>query len=256
MNRMQFKGHSPDTLSPSAPEVHYGLLTQSRSCKSPHSLFAPMHYEPNYAYPLLVWLHGGGGDERQLQRVMPLISMRNYAAVAPRGTQKTTAGASGFEWGDSQSAVTAAAQRVFECLEAAQEKFNIARHRIFLAGFECGGTAAFRVGLQHPKRFAGVLSVGGPFPADGRPLASLRQARHVPLFIAHGRDSRRYPVDRTCAEVRLFHVAGLSVTLRQYPCGDELNTQMLHDINVWLMEQVTGEVSQSSEQPPETFDLN
>jgi hypothetical protein len=30
------------------------------------------------------------------------------------------------------------------------------------------------------------------------------------------------------------------VHLRQYPCGDELTTQMLHDLDAWLMEQVTG----------------
>ena len=28
----------------------------------------------------------------------------------------------------------------------------------------------------------------------------------------------------------------MHVTLRQYPCGDELNAQMLHDMNVWIME--------------------
>jgi hypothetical protein len=30
------------------------------------------------------------------------------------------------------------------------------------------------------------------------------------------------------------------VTLRQYPCGDELNTQMLCDMDRWMMEIVTG----------------
>ena len=26
------------------------------------AVFAPLHYEPNYGYPLLIWLHGAGGD--------------------------------------------------------------------------------------------------------------------------------------------------------------------------------------------------
>ena len=60
------------------------------------------------------------------------------------------------------------------------------------------------------------------------------------MFIAQGRDSEAYPVERTCEELRLFHVAGLCVTLRQYPCGDELNTQMLQDMDRWMMEIVTG----------------
>ena len=51
-----------------------------------------MHYAPGYAYPLIVWLHGSGSDERQLQRIMPLVSMQNYVAVAPRGIPLTAAG--------------------------------------------------------------------------------------------------------------------------------------------------------------------
>ena len=50
-----------------------------------HALFAPIHYEPGYAYPLIVWLHGCGGDERQLRQLMPLLSLRNYLAVARAG---------------------------------------------------------------------------------------------------------------------------------------------------------------------------
>ena len=45
---------------------------------------APLHYERNYAYPLVVWLHGPGDNERQLQRIMPLVSMRNFVSIGPR----------------------------------------------------------------------------------------------------------------------------------------------------------------------------
>jgi phospholipase/carboxylesterase len=68
----------------------------------------------------------------------------------------------------------------------------------------------------------------------------LDEVRNLPLFIAHGRESQNYPVDQACEELRLFHTAGLRVTLRQYPCEDELHAQMLHDMDVWMMEHVTG----------------
>jgi phospholipase/carboxylesterase len=255
MNRIQLPApceHALDVVS----ELESGVQTTSGGCRVPHAIFAPLHYESNYAYPLIVWLHGRGGDEHQLRRIMPLISMRNYVAVAPRGTHASSREGRGYEWRDSDEGSMAAAQRVFESIEAARSRFNIAPQRVFLAGFECGGSTAFRVAFLHPSWFAGVLSVGGPFPKVGNPLASLRQSRNLPVFIAQGRTSRQYPLDRTCEELRLFHAAGLSVTLRQYPCGDELNTKMLHDIDVWLMEQVTGVCTPSDEDSTTYFDFN
>jgi phospholipase/carboxylesterase len=112
---------------------------------------------------------------------------------------------------------------------------------------------AMRVGLIRPDLFAGILSIGGMFPQGNRPLLRFKQCRDLPLFVAHGRDSQEYPAEQLCADLRLFHTAGLSATLRQYPCGHEITTQMLTDMNAWIMEQVTGVESLApdlSEQPP------
>jgi len=241
MNRIQLQSEKPLVTSPHKPTVGQAIVTTARQAGQHCSFFAPLHYEQNYAYPLLIWLHGPNDDERQLQRVMPLVSMRNYVGVGPRGTCQ--AGQHGFAWGEADELLLSAEQRVFDSMHAASCKYNIARRRIFLAGFQEGGTLAFQIGLRHPDRFAGVLSLGGPFPLERAPLMRLDEVRDLPLFIAQGRDSAHYPIERTCDELRLFHAAGLSVTLRQYPCGDDLTTQMLHDMDCWLMELVTGQSS-------------
>jgi phospholipase/carboxylesterase len=247
MNRFHLKTPQQATVAQHPLHVEHSIFRTTERRGLHHAVFAPLHYEPNYAYPLVIWLHGPGDDERQLLRVMPLVSMRNYVSVGPRGTSPMEHGAAGYRWSDSEGDLQAAEQSVFECLEVVREKFHIAEHRLFLAGYQCGGTMAFRLGLKFPQRFAGVLSLGGPFPAGHSPLAYLDEARRLPLFIAQGRDSEFYRVERICKELRLFHAAGMHVTLRQYPCGDELNTQMLHDMNVWIMEQVTGMASSSTE---------
>jgi predicted esterase len=99
---------------------------------------------------------------------------------------------------------------------------------------------ALRIALQHPERFAGVASIGGPFPEGAAPLTRLRQLRGLPMLIAQGRDSLEYPLQQSCEELRLFHAASLRVSIRQYPVADDLTTAMLSDLNAWLMEQVTG----------------
>lgn len=237
MNRIE---QQPDSLISEPSTGAYAVELARYTCsdeQSAHALFAPLHYEPNYAYPLVVWLHGSEDNERQLKRIMPLVSMRNYVAVAPRGTASDHADCS-YRWQQTEEQIWQAEQRVFDCVERVQKKFNIHADRIFLAGLGCGGTMAFRIALNNPQQFAGVLSLGGPFPTGLRPLQRLDAARQLPLFLASGCESERYPMAAVCQDLRLFHSAGLSVSLRQYPCGDELTTHMLADMDRWIMDRV------------------
>ncbi|MBN1394724.1 MAG: hypothetical protein JW959_06845 [Pirellulales bacterium] len=207
----------------------------------PHAFFAPLHYERGYAYPLLVWLHGGGCDERQLQRIMPLVSMRNYVAVAPRGIALPEDGAGRREWCDwlqTEDHILHAEQRVFECMESAAGKYHVCPERVFLAGFDRGGTMAMRIALGHPHRFAGALSLCGAFPTGHAPFCNLVSARQLGFFLATSRASDKYPSAAVCADLRMIHAAGLSITLRQYPCGHELTAQMLADVDRWIIEQI------------------
>jgi phospholipase/carboxylesterase len=204
------------------------------------ALFAPLHYESNYAYPLFIWLHGPDDDETQLKRIMPLVSMRNYVSAAPRGTlpSRKEGRRQGYAWGETPADVALAEQHVFECIAASRRRFHVHPQRVFLGGFDCGGTMAFRLGMLHPDRFLGILSLGGPFPG-GRSLRRLDEARQLNLFIAAGAASQHYPGRRVCDDLRLLHCAGMRITLRHYPCGHAVTSDMLADMNRWMMELIT-----------------
>jgi phospholipase/carboxylesterase len=98
---------------------------------------------------------------------------------------------------------------------------------------------AFRVAVNHPGRFAGVVSLCGAFPGNFSPLRRLEDVRRLPVFLAVGRDSSQYSPAQACNDLRLFHTAGISVALRQYPCRHELAPQMLRDLDRWIIEQIT-----------------
>jgi phospholipase/carboxylesterase len=235
---------SPSSSTPSFESVFQVTSASFSTGESDfaHALFAPMHYTPGYAYPLIVWLHGSGSDERQLQRVMPMISLQNYMAVAPRGLEmpeEAEAKRSCYGWLQTDEIIQQAEQRVFDAIALAGRKFHVARKRVFLAGFDAGGTMAMRIAMSHPDRFAGVLSLCGPFPAGRTPFGNLLAARRLMIFLATGRGSLQYPAEQVCEDLRLLHTAGLSVTLRQYPCGHELAPQMLADVDRWIIEQIT-----------------
>jgi phospholipase/carboxylesterase len=253
MNRLQMhaselskKTPVPQQSTKSASSYVIEQAMARSHAEGQYSVFAPMHYEANYAYPLLVWLHGPGDDEQQLQRVMPFISMRNYVAVSPRGVTALIDRA-GFAWDGDEDATLLAQQRILEAVEQVKKRFHVDASRIFLAGLQCGGSMAMRLGLRRPRDFAGVASLGGAFPAGRMPLRDLSGSRHLPMFLAHNRDSKHYSEEQSCLDLRLMHAAGMHITLRQYPCGDELTTKMLQDLDAWMMELVTGSRSSSED---------
>ena len=214
MNRIQPRNPAAPSVSPTAPPAEtaagspaeaiagssaaQGVFSRTGAEKLPLAMFAPLHYERNYAYPLIVWLHGADDSESQLRRIMPQVSLRNYVAIAPRGTVAiaphgevaialrgevaialrgavaTGAGLPAkFAWRQTAEQIDAAEQRVLDSLAAAGEKFHVAPERIFLAGCGCGGTMALRIALRQPRRFAGVLSLGGRFRSAMPPWQQL-----------------------------------------------------------------------------------
>lgn len=240
MNRLQRLASVPVSTRPVAPRLDRTRPPGPPSGSPFCTTFVPHHYEPNYAYPLLVWLHGPGDDERQLRRIIPYVSLQNYVAVCPRGCSPPLPDEVGYRWSQTAAAIDAAEQRVFEAIDAVSERYRIRNEHVFLVGFQCGGTMALRLALRHPARFAGVASLGGAFPEGAAPLARLRHLRRLPILIAQGRDSLEYPLRQGCDELRLFHAASLHVSIRQYPVADDLTTVMLADLNTWMMEQITG----------------
>lgn len=265
---------------PEQLEIQLDFAKISHRC-SEHVLFSPMHYEPGYAYPLLIWMHGPGSDERQIMKTMPLISMRNFVAIAPRGISWTPEPRESdemifrtarqkelaqnaipelvlrldqekekkqaksrknafYDWPQTDEGISHAEQKIFDCISYAQEKCNIAENRIFLVGFGSGGTMSYRIAMQYPQAFAGVISIGGRFPEGNLPLRLWNSVRNLPTMLALGNQSTIFSPEDAKADLKLFHTAGLSVSVRQYPCGQELVPQMLQDVNRWVMERVCG----------------
>jgi phospholipase/carboxylesterase len=240
MKRLQLAAVSPSSHHTNTAQVFAGRILASSPDHVEHSLFVPLHYEKNYAYPLIVWLHSDGDDQRQLKRIMPLVSLRNYVAIAPRGetTIFNENGAAG--WPQAESAIVEAQWRVTQCVEIAQSRCNIHARKIFIGGYADGGTMALRLALRMPHLFAAAFSIGGPLPQGHSPLVNVQNVRGLPVMLSHGNASKRFSTAQLCRDLRLIHSAGMAAHVRQYPCGDELTTQMLSDVNSWLMERVTG----------------
>lgn len=226
------------------------------------AVYRPRHYEPGYAYPLLVLLHGRGGDEHQLLRLISYISARNYVAVAVRGPEpfrRRRDGSIGYGWGltwpgagegegagtfyqpavlsPRQLRVQRLADRIQEAAALARTRFNIHPQRVFLVGYGEGAAAAYRVALGPAAPcFAGLVAFNGWLPRGPGPLLWLPAARGLRVLIAHGLKNRLVPVTRALYAHRLLYTAGLPVSLRVLQGGHRISSVALRLINQWVMD--------------------
>ena len=225
-------------VEPNAPFELEGHLTPdlSDSC-----LFVPLHYESNYQYPLIVWLHNNGDDAQQVQRIMPALSLQNYVAIAPQAALGDHH--CGYFWEQDPSSIDYAADSVLAAIDNARCRTKIATNRIFIAGSGAAGTMAFRVALTHPDLFAGVASINGPLPEGSAPLGRWSSSRNIEVFWSQYRKSPEFTQDQLCRQLRLLHIAGFSVTLRQYPGTGDDTSNSLPDLNRWIMQMIDSTVS-------------
>ncbi len=219
------------------PEEGFYTSQVEASRPLPIRTFAPIGYEPRYPYPLIVFLHGHGGNEEQVLRLAPRVSRRNYVAIGLRGpvcTGTNRKGALGFSWGDP-SHFPAIEDYLFGAIQQTRLHYHIHSERIFLAGFGEGATMAYRMGLQFPDKFGGVISLNGHMPRQDRPLLRLPEARPLQVFIGHGIANSVVPLNRANEDRRLLWSAGLEVEMHNYATTHRLHKDMLRDVNRWII---------------------
>src|SRR5712691_11099191 len=155
------------TLPPECLEEGFYSSELESFREQPVRTFLPTGYEPNYAYPLLVFFHGHGGNEDQIIRLAPNLSRRNYIAIALRGPDPLGAGRDGqpgFGWGTDGPCDTPLEEYVLRAIEQTRRVYHVHSERIYLAGFCEGARLAYRLGLTFPEKFGGIVSLNGAMP--------------------------------------------------------------------------------------------
>lgn len=251
----------PDRRPPASPDLEPGVAP------SVEATFIPQRYEPNYPYPLLVLLHGRGGDEQQLVRMLPTMSWRNYVGLGLRGPEVVHRRGvpAGYDWGtpfhrprrgrilsssspspdtfrqvmDHGAAddIDRLEDHVFHAVRQTRRALHIHSERIFLVGCGEGAALAYRLGLTYPERFAGVVAINGWLPTGFRPLARWDACRGLRVLVVHGMWNSRMPAHDARREVMMLRAGGLRIAYQTYPTAHRLTTPMLSDVDTWLINQ-------------------
>ena len=157
------------------PENIWGGNTRTNSWMCGYSFSVKMPetvYSSEYAYPLIIFLHGGLTSQDQYLRYLgkAFYSSRNdpYILVIPKKQE--------WDWNPS---------KLKDVIELVSSKINIDPERIYLTGLSMGGRGTFIVAAALPNLFAALMPLSPHHaPYSYIPLAS--HVEHLPIWLSHG----------------------------------------------------------------------
>ena len=181
-------------------------------------------------YPLVIWLHGKGGDvmtPNEPWQANIFSNDKNFRKrpcfiIAPQNPDQ-------MGWNGAK------ADSVVEIVKDLVKNLPIDEDRIYLAGYSMGGYGTFHLLAQEPKLFA----AGVPIAGGGNPN-SASDFKKVPVWVFHGAKDPTVPVSQSQGMVEALKKARAEVKYTEYPDGDHgiadqaLQTPELHE---WLFEQ-------------------
>jgi predicted esterase len=157
----------------------------------PFRIFVPAGQDGVEPRPLVVALHGAGGDENAfMERYQGLFKKeaqaRGYLAVAVNGRGPYT----GYRG--------TAERDVLDVTDLVQRLWRVDPDRVYLMGHSMGGMGTVQVGFDHAERFAALAPIAGFGQAS-----QLAKAPRMPVFLAQGDRDALVPVEGA----RAFHQA-------------------------------------------------
>ena len=169
-------------------------------------LHVPAGIDPDRPAPLIVMLHGAGGDAgHSIPLLVAQAEAHDLLVLAPEARAGTWDIISRRDYGPDVDFLDRALRHVFD---------RFAVSRIAVAGFSDGASYALCLGLANGDLFSDVLAFSpgfaAPEPVVGRPR----------VFISHGDEDRVLPVARCGRPIsQRLRRAGYDVDYREFDGG-------------------------------------
>lgn len=163
-----------------------------------YGLFVPSGYDKAKQAPLLIALHGLGGNPLQILRYRGLADLaekHGFIVAAPMGYnsrgwygQKTRVGANK---NDPENLSELSEKDVLNVLALVRKDYTIDPSRIYLMGHSMGGGGTWHLSIKYPDIWAGLAPIA---PAIFRPATELEKIKHIPVILVQGDKDTLVPV--------------------------------------------------------------
>jgi predicted esterase len=178
----------------------------------PYRVFVPSTYDGKKAFPLIIALHGMGGDENSYfdgyanGAFKTEAEQRGYLVACPKGREPAS------------MYVGSAERDVLDVMAEMQRSYRIDPARIYMTGHSMGGFGTWSIAVNHPQLFAALAPVAG-----GGNVLDVKKIAHIPQIVVHGDDDRTVPVARSRTMVNAAKAAGANVKYIEVPKGNHVD---------------------------------
>jgi len=183
-----------------------------------YRVFIPPKIDQKKKYPLVLYLHGGGGrGDDNLKQIDGgngyLIDFFTGADTQQRYPSFVVAPQSPAEGWIKQDSITPTRylQLVYELIGTLLRTHNIDDDRLYIAGQSMGGFGTFAMLAEHPHTFAAAVPLCG-----GGDQTKVSRLTSTPLWVFHGAKDESVPVERSRTIVAGIKDAGGKVRYTEY----------------------------------------
>lgn len=192
--------------------------------------------------PLLILLHGVGGNEQNLFSFAEALPDQ-YLVVSARGP--LTFGADSYAWFQvdfssgrpfiNEKQAEAARIAILEFIEDLKTEQKFDEKKVYLVGFSQGGIMSYSVALTQPEKIKGIAAMSCRLLPEIKAFVSTEdKLKDLKVFISHGTQDHmlqfQYALD---AEAYLKSIK-INPEFHQYNEDHTINNQMLKDLISWL----------------------
>ncbi len=197
--------------------------------------------------PLVIAMHGYGGDKSSMMKLMRRINERDYVIACLQGphqhlvmpTQESPKLGFGFGWLSNfkpEESVAMHHQLVRQIIETLGKSREADTSRIFLLGFSQSAGVNFRFAFTHSDLVRGVVAICGGIPGDWETEGKYQSGAVDVLYIAAERDEY-YTPERMRQNAEALRRRARSVELRFFDAGHEVPRDAYPVIDEWLARQ-------------------
>lgn len=168
-------------------------------------LYVPATYDANRAAPLIVALHGAGGNPSNMIRMLtPYADRTGTIVYAPQSAGST--------WDlIQQHRLGPDVERIEHALNTIYKGYAIDEKRVAVSGFSDGASYALTLGVANGDLFTHVIAFSPGF------LQAPAQEGKPRFYVSHGTNDRVLPIDHCSrALVPRLKAVGYDVTYREF----------------------------------------